>query len=123
MNVDWNKPIEYLDAESYLPARVLCTDRKNRMGTKPVLLLVTEEDGTETIESCDLQGKQGGIQAIRNKRIKHDGWINLMLTVDYTHTKKYNTGSGVYKTKKEAILQRSSNIVYVDEPIFVEWED
>ena len=50
--VDWSKPIQTMDDRL---ARVVCTDKKG--GEYPVVVLVTERDGEETLFTYTSDGK------------------------------------------------------------------
>jgi len=117
MTVDWTKPIETIDG---YPARVISTDYRDGCLT---LVVVQAECG---IGSAILRFLKDGTKmyhgtAIRNRKVKKEGWVNLYHT-PYAPV-KYYCGGTVYDTEKTAKdnIQRGHDTYATT--IKIEWEE
>lgn len=122
--IDWNKPIEYNFNGTWLPARVVCNDKKSCPPQFSYVVLYKRHDRAidrylEEIEIVSDEGKgYFGTQFVRNKKEKKEGWINLIADADRPPVPAWK----IYKFKEEAIRGRNGAVDYMDDPVYIEWE-
>lgn len=79
--------------------RIICTDKKKAV--RPLIALITKDDGTEYLQTYQLNGRIGEainyIDDLFFDTEKHEGWINL-----YKINSSISPGPLTYNTKKEA---------------------
>lgn len=103
-----------------LPVRIICTDRKQKC---PIIALIKERDGTETICTYNTQGKFRANDECSNLDLmfapeKKEGWVNV-----YRHPDaEYPSCVYVYPTREEAIEHGKIQKGYLA-TTQIEWEE
>lgn len=99
--------------------RIICTDKKKAV--RPLIALITKDDGTEYLQTYQPNGKIGEainyIDDLFFDTEKHEGWINL-----YKINSSISPGPLTYNTKKEAESATGNRPDYIA-TIKIEWEE
>lgn len=75
--IDWNKPIETVNGH---PARTISTDY--RMGSEILVTIQIEYENCSRTGHYHQNGKPAvGGPAIRNRKVKREGWVNVYPTM------------------------------------------
>ena len=115
MTIDWTKPIESYDGS---PARVISDDYRVA-GAKDRLRVVQVdfERRSEVWYVYSSGSNEAGGKVIRNRKVKHEGWVNLHR--DYNGTYE---GGAVYKSEELARKEGRGLMSYVA-TVKLEWEE
>ncbi len=106
MSIDWSKPIETVNGH---PARMISTDY--RLGSEILVTIQIEYNNGSRTAHYHQNGKPAvGGPAIRNRKVKREGWINI-----YPNN---HTGIIIYPTEEDA-GKSSLKIATVK----IEWEE
>ena len=103
-----------------LPVRIICTDRKRE---RPIIALIKERDGTETICTYNTQGKFRANDECSNLDLmfapeKKEGWVNV-----FESTKGYKyCYKSIFPSEKEARCAGETYKTYIA-TVKVEWEE
>ena len=103
-----------------LPVRIICTDRKQEC---PIIALIKERDGTETICTYNTQGKFRANDECSNLDLmfapeKKEGWVNV-----FESTKGYKyCYKSIFPSETEARCAGETYKTYIA-TVKVEWEE
>ena len=104
--------------------RIICTNRKQRDVSYPIIALVGNEEGAEFTQSFTKDGKWYGEEAESNKDLffedytpgKHEGWVNIIRNVVYNEA----FCGKIYTSKEEAERYANSATLATAK---IEWEE
>ena len=102
------------------PARIICTDAK--FEKYPLLALVTEKDGQESVATFETSGKfRGGYDSHLDLFFateKHEGWVNI-----YRSESGFYLRGNPYESKEEADEVAKANYKTFCTTVKIEWEE
>lgn len=103
--IDWNKPIEFMKYDSnWVPARVICKDRKSpRYGNTYVILYGTILDGENTY-LCNDAGHDGSSSTHGQRNLSRVRNVPEVKTVYQTHVEKKKTSMVTTTFKPELAI-------------------
>lgn len=100
-----------------LPVRIICTDRNYKL---PVIALIKEKDGTETIHTYSTQGGFWANNEFSNLDLmfastKKEGWVNIY--------NRATRGCGlIHESEEKAKLNADKDKTYIA-TTKIEWEE
>ena len=114
---DPNKKVVTRDGRN---VRIICTDRQG--GDRPILILCSASDGTESCFSCFPNGRRyvdtDSCVDLFFAPEKHEGYINLYRDGD----DHYTDGAEIHSSEAEAVSHALKKFGYV-KTVKVEWEE
>lgn len=103
-----------------LSVRIICTDRNYK---RPIIALIKEKDGTETIYIYNTQGGFWANNEFSNLDLmfaptKREGWVNVYKHSDF----EYPSCACIYYTYEEAVSHGKTQKGYLA-TTKIEWEE